>query len=60
MEKFEAMQQFALSWALVFLVAVFVGVLIWAFWPGNKRAQDEAARSIFRHEDRPANGDSGT
>ncbi len=54
MEKFESMQQFALSWALVFLTAFFVGVVIWAFWPGNKRGQDDAARSIFRNEERPA------
>lgn len=60
MEKFESMQQFALSWALIFLVAVFLGVVIWAFWPGNKRGQDDAAGSIFRHEDRPSNGGSGT
>lgn len=54
MEQFETMQAFALSWALVFLTAIFVAAVVWAFWPGNRRAQDDAARSIFRNEDRPA------
>lgn len=30
--------------ALLFFVAVFVGVLIYAFWPGNKKRFEEAAR----------------
>lgn len=59
MEQFEAMQQFALTWALVFLTAVFVVAVIWAFWPGNRRGQQEAARSIFRNEDRPLAGPGG-
>jgi cytochrome c oxidase cbb3-type subunit 4 len=32
------------SAALLFFVALFVGVLIYAFWPGNKKRFDEAAR----------------
>ncbi|WP_127902718.1 cbb3-type cytochrome oxidase subunit 3 [Solirhodobacter olei] len=60
MEKFESMQAFALSWALVFLFTVFVAAVIWAFWPSNKRGQDEAARSIFRNEDRPASDARGS
>ena len=30
--------------ALLFFIALFVGVLIYAFWPGNKKRFDEAAR----------------
>jgi cytochrome c oxidase cbb3-type subunit IV len=29
--------------ALLFFIALFVGVLIYAFWPGNKKTFDEAA-----------------
>jgi cytochrome c oxidase cbb3-type subunit 4 len=29
--------------ALVLFVALFVGVLIYAFWPGNKKTFEEAA-----------------
>jgi cytochrome c oxidase cbb3-type subunit 4 len=54
METFDQMQQFAESWALVFLTVVFVVAVVWAMWPGKGREQDEAARSIFRNEDRPA------
>jgi cytochrome c oxidase cbb3-type subunit IV len=30
--------------ALLFFVALFAGVLIYAFWPGNKKRFEEAAR----------------
>ena len=30
--------------ALVFFVALFAIVLVYAFWPGNKKAFEEAAR----------------
>ena len=29
--------------ALLFFIALFVGVLIYAFWPGNKKSFEEAA-----------------
>jgi cytochrome c oxidase cbb3-type subunit 4 len=30
--------------ALLLFVALFIGVLIYAFWPGNKKRFEEAAR----------------
>ncbi|MBI1219811.1 MAG: CcoQ/FixQ family Cbb3-type cytochrome c oxidase assembly chaperone [Rhodobacteraceae bacterium] len=54
METFNQMQEFAESWALVFLTVVFVAAVVWALWPGKSRDQDDAARLIFRNEDRPA------
>ena len=30
--------------ALVFFVALFAGVLVYAFWPGNKKRFERAAR----------------
>ena len=39
---------------LVPLVAMFVGAGFWAFRPGSRQVQDEAAGAIFRNEDRPA------
>ncbi len=30
--------------ALLLFVALFIGVLIYAFWPGNKKRFDEAAQ----------------
>lgn len=53
MEKFEIIQRFALSWGLVFMAGVFAVAVIWAFWPGRNKSQEDAAQSIFRNEDRP-------
>jgi cytochrome c oxidase cbb3-type subunit IV len=30
--------------ALLFFVALFAGVLVYAFWPGNKKRFEQAAR----------------
>jgi cytochrome c oxidase cbb3-type subunit IV len=30
--------------ALIFFVVLFAGVLLYAFWPGNKKRFEEAAR----------------
>ena len=30
--------------ALLFFIALFGGVLVYAFWPGNKKRFDEAAK----------------
>lgn len=38
---------------LFYLVALSIGVGIYAFWPANKKRFDDAARSILRHEDAP-------
>jgi cytochrome c oxidase cbb3-type subunit 4 len=57
MDTYGALRGFADSWGLVLLVLCFVGVLIWVFRPGAKKAQDEAARQIFRNEDAPKKDD---
>lgn len=30
--------------ALIFFIVLFAGVLLYAFWPGNKKRFEEAAR----------------
>ena len=30
--------------ALIFFIVLFAGVVLYAFWPGNKKRFDEAAR----------------
>jgi len=57
METYSILRQFADSWALLTLFAVFVGIAIWAWRPGSRSAQDEAAASIFRNDTRPAPDD---
>jgi cytochrome c oxidase cbb3-type subunit 4 len=36
--------------ALLFFIALFVGVLVYAFWPGNKKKFEEAARLPLEQE----------
>ncbi|CAM3376622.1 cbb3-type cytochrome c oxidase subunit 3 [Paracoccus nototheniae] len=54
MEIYSRLRAFADSWMLLFLTLFFVGVILWAFRPGARAAQAEAASSVFRNEDRPA------
>jgi len=39
--------------ALVGFVALFVGVLVYAFWPGNKKRFEEAARLPLEKDSEP-------
>ncbi len=43
----------AKGFGLFYLLALSVGVLIYAFWPGNGKRFDHAAKSVLRGEDRP-------
>lgn len=54
METYSLLRTFADSWHLLFMTAFFIGVIVWAFRPGSRRVQDEAATSIFRNDDSPA------
>ncbi len=45
---------FAKSFGLFYLVAMSIGVVIYAFWPANRKRFDRAAKSIVSDdEDRP-------
>lgn len=54
MERYSFLRQLADSWMLLVLTLVFVGVVIFAFRPGSRRIQKDAAESIFRNETKPA------
>lgn len=55
MDIYSLMREFADSWALLALVLVFLFVVFWAFRPGSAKLHDNAAESIFRHdENRPS------
>jgi cytochrome c oxidase cbb3-type subunit IV len=58
METYSFLREFADSWALLALFTIFVGVIFWAFRPGSRKMHDDAANSIFRHDKKPASGDS--
>lgn len=54
MDTYSLFREFADSWALLALVLLFVGVVIWAFRPGSRKVHEDVANIPFRHEDRPA------
>ncbi|MBA4489690.1 cbb3-type cytochrome c oxidase subunit 3 [Paracoccus sp. S1E-3] len=54
MQIYSLMREFADSWALLALFVIFLGVILFAFRPGSRAAQNDAATSIFRNETRPA------
>ncbi|MCV0369546.1 MULTISPECIES: CcoQ/FixQ family Cbb3-type cytochrome c oxidase assembly chaperone [Filomicrobium] len=41
---YHSLREFADSWGLLFLTVFFLGVVVFAFRPGSKKAADEAAR----------------
>jgi cytochrome c oxidase cbb3-type subunit 4 len=50
METYTAMRHFADSWGLVFMFAVFIGVVLFMFRPGAKKAADEAAQIPLKED----------
>jgi cytochrome c oxidase cbb3-type subunit 4 len=59
METYGALSGFAGTWGLVLLVLAFVAVVAWVFRPGGRKSQDDAARMIFRNEDKPKDEGDG-
>lgn len=57
METYTFLRAMADSWALLVLVLIFLGVIVFVFRPGSRRVQKDAAESIFRNESRPAADD---
>ena len=53
METYSTLRTLADSWGLLAMFVIFVGVIFWVFRPGSRKSQDEAARQIFRNEDKP-------
>jgi len=41
------------TFGLFYLIALSIGVVIYAYWPRNKARFDDAARAILNQEDRP-------
>jgi cytochrome c oxidase cbb3-type subunit 4 len=48
---YEQATHFAQTWGLALLVLLFVGVLIYAFWPGNRERFKRAAQTPLADED---------
>ncbi len=58
METYSLLRQFADSWALLALTLVFLGVIFWSWRPGSRPLHDDAAKSIFRNDTKPADAPS--
>ncbi len=44
---------FAKSWGLFYLIAFSIGVIIYTFWPSNKKRFEQAKKDILDKEDKP-------
>lgn len=44
---------FAKSWGLFYLIAMAVGVMVYALWPSNRKHFDRAKTSILDTDDKP-------
>ncbi len=49
----DAFVAFSKSWGLFYLIALAVAVLIYVFWPSNRKRFDRAKNSILDKDDRP-------
>jgi cytochrome c oxidase cbb3-type subunit 4 len=49
----EFLVAFSKSWGLFYLIAMAAAVVIYAFWPSNRRRFDDAKRSVLEPEDEP-------
>ena len=47
---YQAVAEFAQTWGLVYFVAIFGLVLLYALWPSRKQQFDEAARIPLRED----------
>lgn len=43
----------AKSWGLFYLIALSIGVLVYTFWPANRKRFDRAKHSIMNDESGP-------
>ena len=43
----------AKSFGLFYLIALSIGVLIYVYWPSNRKRFDKAAENVIQDEDRP-------
>ena len=49
----DAVVAFSNSWGLFYLIALAIGVVVYAYWPSNRAGFDRAGESILDKEDKP-------
>lgn len=50
---YQTLVGFAKSWGLFYLIVFAIGVLIYTFWPSNRKRFDKAKHSILDKDDKP-------
>ena len=50
---YETLVAFSKSWGLFYLIAFAIAVLIYTFWPANRKRFDRAKNGILDRNDRP-------
>jgi cytochrome c oxidase cbb3-type subunit 4 len=54
---YEGLRQFADSWGLVYMLAIFLAVTVILFWRGARERAVEAAQIPLLDDDTPAGGE---
>ena len=49
----ETLVWFSKSFGLFYLLGLSLAVLVYVYWPSNKKRFDQAASAILKDEDRP-------
>ena len=49
----DTMIAFSKSFGLFYLIGLSIAVLIYAYWPSNKKSFEKAAQSAIHAEDKP-------
>jgi cytochrome c oxidase cbb3-type subunit 4 len=44
---------FSKTFGLFYLIALAIGVVVYAYWPSNRKHFDRAALSVLNDEDKP-------
>ena len=50
MDTYSLLREIADSWVLLAMFAFFLGVGLWAFWPSQRAAREDASMIPFRNE----------
>jgi len=48
---YESWRAFAASWGLIFFGVIFLGVVVYAFWPSRQKQFEQDARIPFREDE---------
>ena len=49
-DTYKALAEFAQTWGLMYFLVIFIGTLVYAFWPSFKGRFDEYARMPLRED----------